>query len=191
MKRFINSVNHAFEGIVHAFKAEGNMRIHVVVAILAILAGVLTYSTRYEMIALSISISFVFFAELMNTAVEAVVDLITEKYNEFAKIAKNVAAGAVLVTALNALVVGYLVFYRKLNNVTFASQSTFRNIPAHLTFACLVVVGLIVIMIKARSVKKRGSYIHGACQAAIRRWLFPCLHPLRWWQGSRWSRPLA
>ena len=95
MKRFINSVNHAFEGIVHAFKSEGNMRIHIVVALLVIIAAVLTYSTRFEMIALSITIAFVLFAEMLNTAVEAVVDLVTDQYHEMAKIAKNVAAGAV------------------------------------------------------------------------------------------------
>ena len=72
--RFINSLNHAFAGIVHAFKNEGNMKIHVVVALLTVLAAVLTYSTRYEMIALSITITFVFLAEMLNTAVEAVVE---------------------------------------------------------------------------------------------------------------------
>lgn len=159
--RFINSVNHAFAGIVHAFKNEGNMKIHVVVALLTVLAAVLTYSTRYEMIALSITITFVFLAEMLNTAVEAVVDLVTEKYHELAKVAKNVAAGAVLIAALNALVVGYLVFYRKINSFSFVSLSYMVHLPAHLTFASLVVVGLIVIIIRARSIKKRGSYIHG------------------------------
>lgn len=161
MKRFINSVNHAFEGIVHAFKSEGNMRIHIVVALLVIIAAVLTYSTRFEMIALSITIAFVLFAEMLNTAVEAVVDLVTDQYHEMAKIAKNVAAGAVLIAALNSLVVGYLVFYRKIDAYPFVSLSYMTNLPAHVTFAALVAVGLLVIIIKAKSVKKRGSYIHG------------------------------
>ena len=88
-------------------------------------------------------------------------DLVTEKYHELAKVAKNVAAGAVLIAALNALVVGYLVFYRKINSFSFVSLSYMVHLPAHLTFASLVVVGLIVIIIKARSIKKRGSDIHG------------------------------
>ena len=161
MKRFINSVNHAFEGIILAFKSQGNMRIHVVVALLTVLAAILTYSTRFEMIALSITITFVFLAEMLNTAVEAVVDLVTNQYHELAKVAKNVAAGAVLIAALNALVVGYLIFYRKINNYSFVSLDYMVHLPAHLTFGCLVVVGLVVIILKARSVKKRGSYIHG------------------------------
>ena len=61
------------------------MKIHFIIALLTVIASVLTYSTRYEMIALSITISFVFMAEMINTAVEAVVDLVTEKYHELAK----------------------------------------------------------------------------------------------------------
>ncbi len=159
--RFINSLNHAFNGIVHAFKAESNMKIHFIIALLTVIASVLTYSTRYEMIALSITISFVFMAEMINTAVEAVVDLVTEKYHELAKIAKDVAAGAVLIAALNALVVAYLIFYRKLTDLSIASLDYMVNLPVHLTFAALVVVGLAVIIIKSRSVHRKGSYIHG------------------------------
>lgn len=163
MRRFIRSANNAFDGIVHAFKNEKNMRIHIVVALLTVIAGIISYCTRYEMIALSITITFVMLAELLNTAVEAVVDLITKKYHELAKVAKNVAAGAVLIAALNALVVGYLVFYRKLQMSTFSyiPSESVTNLPAHLTFSSLVVVGLLVIIIKARSVKRKGSYIHG------------------------------
>ncbi len=159
--RLLNSINHAFTGIVHAFKTEGNMKIHVIVALLTVIAGVMTHCTRYEMIALSITITFVLLAEMLNTAIEAVVDLVTDRFHELAKIAKNVAAGAVLIAALNALIVGYLVFYRKFSNYSFISLTYMANLPAHLTFACLGVVGLIVIIIKARSVHKRGSYIHG------------------------------
>lgn len=159
--RFLSSLNHAFEGVVHAFKTEPNMRIHVVVALLTIVAGVLTHSTRYEMIALSITIAFVMLAELLNTAVEAVVDLVTEKYHELAKVAKNVAAGAVLIAALNALIVAYLVFFYKIQSLAVVSLDYLTDMPVHLTFASFMAVGLIVIVVKARSIKKKGSYIHG------------------------------
>lgn len=162
MKRFIKSTNHAIAGLVHAFRAEGNMRIHFTAAIFAVVAGVLTSITRFEMMALCITISFVIFAELMNTAVEAVVDLITGKFNENAKIAKNVAAGAVLIAAINALAVGYLIFYRKIKDYAFVARSAIVNAPAHITFACIAVVALIVIALKAFTTKKRkGSYIQG------------------------------
>ena len=161
MKRFIGSTNHAIAGIVHAFRNEGNMRIHFVCALLAIGAGILTYVTRFEMMMLSVTITFVIVAELVNTAIEAVVDLITQQYHELARVAKNVAAGAVLMSALNALVVGYLVFYRKIRNYDFVPREYFLNLPAHTTFLCLVVVGILVIIFKSYSTKKKGTYFQG------------------------------
>jgi diacylglycerol kinase (ATP) len=161
MKKLLDSLNYAISGIVHAFKTERNMKIHFAIAILVILASVLTFVTRFELIAVIISITLVFFAEMMNTAIEKVVDMITSKYHELARIAKNMAAGAALVTALNALIVGYLVFYRKLDNLSFVSLNYLVQLPAHITFASLVFVGLVVIIIKAKSNKKAISYLQG------------------------------
>ena len=161
MKSVINSFNHAISGIMQAFKLEKNMKIHFVLMIAVIVTAVMTHVTRFELIALVISISFVLFAELLNTAVEAVCDLVTKEYNEFAKIAKNVAAGAVLITAANALIVGYLVFYRKFYSFAFVSLDYLSNLSAHVTFASLVILFVAVIIIKSRSIKKRGTYVQG------------------------------
>ncbi len=162
MKRFISSVNHALAGIVHAFKSEKNMRIHAIVAILTIIAALLTYITRFEMMVLALTITFVFFTEMINTAIESVVDLVTDRYHEMAKVAKNVAAGAVLLAAVNAVVIGYLIFYRKISDFSFVSLSYLTKLPSHITFSALLIVGLTVILIKARSQKKRGgTYVQG------------------------------
>lgn len=161
MKKFIAGVNHALDGIVHAFKTQRNMRIHVIIAILVVIAALITYVTRFEMMALSITIAFVFITEMINTAVESVVDLITKEYRPLAKVAKNVAAGAVLIAALNAVVVGYLIFYRKIYDLSFVSLNYLTHLPSHIIFSCLVVVGLIVIIIKSRSIKKHGTYVQG------------------------------
>jgi diacylglycerol kinase (ATP) len=161
MKKFLDSVNYAISGIVHVFKTQRNMKIDFVIAILVIIASILTYVTRFELIAVIISVSFVIFAEMMNTAIEAVVDMITDKYHHLARIAKNVGAGASLITAINALVVGYIVFYRKLDNMSFASLNYLIRLPAWVTFASLLIVGLVVIIVKANSSKKKGTYLQG------------------------------
>jgi diacylglycerol kinase (ATP) len=161
MKTVINSFNHAIGGIMQAFKLEKNMKVHFILMVAVIVTAIMTHVTRFELIALVISIAFVLFAELLNTAVEAVCDLITKEYNEFAKIAKNVAAGAVLIAAANAVVVGYLVFYRKFNNFALISLDYLNNLPAHVTFASLMVLFVVVIILKSRSVKKRGTYVQG------------------------------
>lgn len=161
MKTVTNSFNHAISGIMQAFKLEKNMKVHFAIMVAVIVTAVVVHVTRFEMIALVLSIAFVLFAELLNTAVEAVCDLITKEYNEFAKIAKNVAAGAVLISAATSVAVGYLVFYRKFNNFAFLSLKHFNDLPAHVTFACLILVFVAVIIIKSRSIKKRGTYVQG------------------------------
>ena len=161
MKRLIDSMNHALSGIIHAFKTEKNMKIHFAVALLVIAGSVLLHVTRFELIAIVISITLVMLAELINTAVEAIVDLITDEYHELARIAKNVAAGAVVLTAVNALVVGYLVFFRKLSSFRLTSLAFFSDLSAHITFAALAVVVVVVVALKSRQAGKNVNYLQG------------------------------
>jgi len=161
LKKFIDSINHSLSGIIHAFKTEKNMKIHFAISFVVILLSILTHVARFELIAIIISITLVVLAELFNTAVEAIVDLITDQYHELARIAKNVAAGAVTITALNAVVVGYLVFYRKISSFQLTSLSFFTDLSAHITFASLAIVCVIVIAIKSRKNAKNVSYLQG------------------------------
>ncbi len=138
------------------------MRYHVIMGAAAIVAGIVSHVTRFEMIALVLVIAFVFFAELINTAVEAVVDLVVKKeYDELARTAKDVSAGAVFVAAMCALVVGYLVFFRKLYTTASYTINYVNNLPAYLVFAALLLVFLAVIMMKSRFLKKGGTYVQG------------------------------
>ena len=79
--------------------------------------------TRFELIALLFAITLVFVAELANTALEAAVDVATERFDPLAKIAKDVAAGAVFMASLNAVAVGYLVFFARLRRVAESGSS--------------------------------------------------------------------
>ncbi len=161
-KSLLGSFNHAINGFLQSFKMERNMKIHVALAAVVTVTALLTQVTRFEMIALVLVIAFVFFAELFNTAVEAVVDIATKgEYNELARIAKDVAAGGVFVAAMSALVVGYLVFFRKLYTLSYASVSYINNLPAYITFAVLMLVFVAVIVMKSRFMKKGGNYIQG------------------------------
>jgi len=161
LRKFIDSMNFSLSGIIHAFKTEKNMRSHFIIAVVVITASVLLHVTRFELIAVVLSITLVMFAELVNTAVEAVVDLVTEEYHELARVAKNVAAGAVTLTAVNALVVGYLVFYRKISAFKLTSISFFSDLSAHITFASLAIVVIVIIAVKSRQNVKNVSYLQG------------------------------
>ena len=109
-RRFFASLRYAAEGIGYCIRTQRNMRIHIVIAIIALMTGMLLRISRVEFIMVLMTISMVFICEIINTAVERAVDTATMEYHPIAKIAKDVAAGAVLVAALNSVIVGLLVF---------------------------------------------------------------------------------
>ncbi|MGM1046574.1 MAG: diacylglycerol kinase family protein [Bacillota bacterium] len=106
-----STFNCAVQGIIHAFKAERNMKIHTAAAVVVFTAAALLGLTPIRWLFLGLAVTLVITAELINTAVEAVVDLVSPDVHPLARIAKDTAAGAVLITALFAVVVGIMVFY--------------------------------------------------------------------------------
>lgn len=104
------SFKYAFEGISHALKHNQNLKIHVVVAICVIAASLFFHVNPFEMGILGIMILLVISAEMVNTALEEMVDLIQNEHRKEAKAAKDVAAGMVLVTAIGSVIVGFLIF---------------------------------------------------------------------------------
>lgn len=110
--RFTDSVNCAIEGILYAVKSQKHMRNHFLAALVILGAVLLLRVSSLEFILLVVSVSFVLFAELINTAIELCVDLVSPDYHPIAKAAKDVAAGAVLTAAVGAAVMGYLILSR-------------------------------------------------------------------------------
>ncbi len=104
------SFHYAVKGIVYAFYWERNMKIHGICTAAIVVVGLFLHISRMDWIALFLTIGLVIAIEMMNTATEALVDLVTEEYRHFAAVAKNVAAGAVLVTATLAIIIGLLIF---------------------------------------------------------------------------------
>jgi len=112
--RFIDSVNCAIEGILYTARTQKHMRRHFAAALLVLTAALLLRVSPVEFMLLALAISFVLFAELLNTAIEVVVDMISPQFHPMAKIAKDVAAGAVLVAAFGTAIMGYLVLAKYL-----------------------------------------------------------------------------
>lgn len=110
MRAFGSSLRHAWDGIVHAVATQWNMRVHLAAAALALAAAFAFHLRRPAVLAIVLVIALVLALELVNTAVEALVDLISPESHPLARIAKDCAAGAVLVAALAALAVGFLAF---------------------------------------------------------------------------------
>ncbi len=108
--RLFRAFGHAFSGLRYAFKNDQNLRIHFFVALIVILASLMLDVNPFEMGILGVMILLVFTTEMINSAIEKMVDLITKEHHEEAKIAKDVAAGMVLVSAFGSVIVGILIF---------------------------------------------------------------------------------
>jgi len=109
-KALRKSFKYALNGIFTALSICRNLKIHYLFALLAILGGWYFDITRIEFMIILLAITLVVTLEMMNTAIEKVVDLLTERYHILALIAKDVAAGAVLIASIVALIIGALIF---------------------------------------------------------------------------------
>jgi diacylglycerol kinase (ATP) len=170
----LDSFNYAFEGIIHVLRTQRNLRIHFAVAILVLIVALLINVTKLELIALLISITFVLIAEMLNTAVEAAIDIATTSFDPMAKLAKDIAAGAVLIASVNAVAVGYLVFAGKVADRSGKLLDRLRDAPAELTLVALVLTILIVIGTKAytgRGTPLRGGLPSGHAAVAFAGWM--------------------
>ena len=145
----VNSFNYAFEGIIYVVRTQRNMRIHFIVTLGVLPLGVLLGVSRIEMLALILAVAFVLLMEMANTALEMTIDVATPAFDPRARAAKDIAAGMVLVSAVTALFVGYLVFAPRLQHPSQRAINTVRRSPVHLTVIAIVVVILLVIAIKA------------------------------------------
>jgi len=112
--RFIESVNCAIEGILYTVRTQKHMRRHFAAALVVLTAALLVRVSTAEFMLIALAVSFVLFAELLNTAIEVVVDMISPQFHPMAKVAKDVAAGAVLVAAFGTAILGYLVLAKYL-----------------------------------------------------------------------------
>jgi diacylglycerol kinase len=108
--KFIAGFKYAFSGLWYALRTQRNARVHVSIAILAILLGVVLHISAVEFALVFVAITGVFIAEMFNTVIELCIDLATPDYHPLAKIAKDVAAGAVLLSAILSIVIGLFVF---------------------------------------------------------------------------------
>lgn len=108
------SFRHAWDGLAHATSTQPNFTVHLFLSILAILAGFILKISGLEWIIISLTIAIGLVIELVNTAIESTVDLITRRHHRLAKIAKDTAAAAMLVYALGAIVVAAIIFIPKI-----------------------------------------------------------------------------
>jgi diacylglycerol kinase (ATP) len=168
-----DSFNYATEGLIHALRTQRNLWIHFTIAAGVLVAAVGFGVSKLELISLLLAITFVLVAELVNTAIEAAVDVASTSFDPMAKLAKDIAAGAVLIAALNAVAVGYLVFSGAVADRSSRFLDRLANAPSELTLVSLALTVIVVVAVKAftgSGTPLRGGLPSGHAAVAFSGW---------------------
>ena len=149
-KRWIDKANVAIEGIIYSVKTQRHMRYHLVAALVVLLVGLMVNVSRIELILLCMAIVLVLVTEMLNTALEVAIDMIAEGFHPKAKVAKDIAAGVVVMASIGALTLAYLILYPALREALETGSWGLRRAPHDvIAFVSLAVVVILVVFIKA------------------------------------------
>lgn len=146
---FLDAWKNAINGIIYATTTQRNVKIQLVIAVLVVIISLFFDLSRAEFLCFMFTIILILFAEMCNTAIETVVDLYVDVYHPKAKIAKDVAAGGVVITAINALIVGYFLFFDKISDISINFIRNVVNSPVHLAFTSIVIVVIAIVALIA------------------------------------------
>jgi len=148
---FIDAWVNAFNGIIYAVTTQRNIKWQLLIAVVVMLISLLFNLSRAEFLCLMFTVILIILAEMFNTAIETVVDLYTDLYHPKAKIAKDVAAGGVVITAVNALIVAYFLFFDKISDIGLNFIRNLANSPVHMAFIGIFLTIILIISLKAAS----------------------------------------
>lgn len=157
-KTFFTAMHHALDGVIRAFKTERNLRIDYIIGLFVLICSLFFDFTKTEFACLCLTIGFVIFAEMINSTVEYIVDLITDKYDDRAKAAKDIAAGGVLISSIVAVVVAFFLFADKIGLATTSVLSTIFSSNIYILFTIIFAVILLVVILKGFFGKGSSSY---------------------------------
>lgn len=156
---WLASVNCAIEGILWSARTQRHLRYHFIAALVVLVAGLFFRLSALELILITLAITLVLFAELFNTAIEVVVDIVCPEFHPLAKRAKDVAAGAVLMAGVGAAVLGYLALSHYLLPHVDRGLALLSRPAGSLVVVAALVVTIVVVLLKARFGK--GTPLHG------------------------------
>ena len=149
-KTFFTALRHALDGVIKAFKTERNLRIDYVIGLFVLICSLFFDFTKTEFACLCLTIGFVIFAEMINSTVEYIVDLITDKYDDRAKAAKDIAAGGVLIASVVAVIVAFFLFADKLTMATTSVISTIFSSNIYILFTIIFAVIILAVIFRQK-----------------------------------------
>lgn len=157
-KNFADAWKNAFNGIIYATTTQGNIKKQLIIAVVVVIISLFFNLSRAEFLCFLFTIVLILFAEMVNTAIETVVDLYVDVYHPKAKIAKDVAAGGVVITTINAIIVAYFLFFDKISDIGLNFIANVTNSPVHLAFSVMIVVviAILALIAYAKTNKHKG-----------------------------------
>jgi len=167
------SFTWAFAGIVYVLRTQRNMQMHIAAVAIVLILGLALNLSRLEFVAVIAAISLVLVAEMFNTAIEAAIDAVITDYHPLVKIAKDVAAGAVLIAAVNAVATAYLVFYSHISDPHHELSTSLHAAPTLLVAGAVLLTIVVVLVVKAASghgAPLRGGLPSGHAAVAFAGW---------------------
>ncbi|MBI4848924.1 MAG: diacylglycerol kinase [Nitrospirae bacterium] len=174
LRKWADSANHAIEGILHAAKTQRHMRYHLYAAILILIIS-FTIGISWSEFVILITLSIIVLAiEMLNTAVESITDVLFKEYNEQAKWIKDVAAGAVLITALGAAVIGYIILFEPVKSFFYNGLNIAKHAESDVAVVSLIVVLILVVLAKSlfgKGQPLRGGMPSGHAAVAFSMWV--------------------
>lgn len=147
-KTFFTALGHAIDGVIRAFKTERNLRIDYVIGLAVFLCSLFFDFTKTEFACICLTVGFVIFAEMINSAVEYIVDLVTDKYDDRAKAAKDIAAGGVLIASGVAVIVAYFLFVDKIHYATTHILESILSSKLHILATIIFAIILLAVILK-------------------------------------------
>jgi diacylglycerol kinase (ATP) len=172
--RWLDAANDAINGILQATRTQRHLKFHLVAAFSVLLFSFAIGLDKYEFALIALITLVVIVAEMFNSALEAAVDLAAPEFRELAGRAKDVAAGAVLISAIGALVIGYLVLGPHIAGVFSGNYSIPRHSAGNIAVLAVIIIMLMVILIKAhfgRGNPLRGGFPSGHTASAFSLWI--------------------
>lgn len=174
LRRWIDSMNNAIEGVLYAARTQRHLRYHLYTAVILLFSSYVLGIERVDFLIISIAVILVLVSEMVNTAVEYVVDMISPEFSEKARTAKDVAAGAVLITAFGAIVIGYIILFPYLRRLVEQGIHIAKHPKDEIALISLILVLILVIVFKAYSGKGhplRGGMPSGHAAVAFSAWV--------------------
>jgi diacylglycerol kinase (ATP) len=174
LRKWIQSANHAIEGILYAAKTQRHMRYHLYAAILVLIVAFVLGVRGNEFVVLVVLAILVLSVEMINTAIEITTDILFKEYDERAKAIKDIAAGAVLITALGAAIIGYVILFDPVKDFFYYGLDIAKRTEADIAVVALIVVLILVVISKAfwgKGEPLRGGIPSGHAAVAFSIWV--------------------